>query len=97
MTFKPNLDRIIIRREDATTATKGGILLVEMSQSKSQEGVVTAIGDGEYTDSGSRKPMDVAVGNKVLFPIGAGTEIKLDGEDLLIMRQGDIFGILGDS
>ena len=93
--FKPNLDRIVIRRDDSVKSTAGGIMLVEMSQSKSQEGEIILIGDGDYNEAGDRKPMDVSVGDKVLFPIGVGTDIKLDGEDLLIMRQGDIFSLMG--
>lgn len=93
MPFKPNRDRIIVERLDPITKT-GNVLLALGSQTKSLEGKVVMAGEGEFNDDGDRMPMDVSVGDHVLFPAGAGTEIMLDGDDYLIMRQHEIYGTM---
>ncbi len=94
MKLKPLGDRLIVKaiEEEATTAS--GIVLPDTAKEKPQLGEVLAIGDGRYDDSGKRIPMDVAKGDKVLYSKYGGTEIKIDGEDLLVLRESDVLAKL---
>jgi chaperonin GroES len=95
MAFRPLADRVLIRRVDEEAKTKGGIIIPDNAREKPQEGEVIAVGPGAYDDEGARIPMDVAAGDRVLFGKWSGSEVKIDGEDLLIMKVGDLLGVLG--
>ena len=93
--IKPLHDRVIIRRiEDSTDKTAGGLFIPDTAKEKPQEGEVIAVGEGKYKDDGTRQPLDVKQGDRVLFGKYSGSEIKIDGEELLIMREDEILGIL---
>ena len=94
MKFKPLHDRVLIEVLDSSEKTAGGIIIPDTAQEKPQEGKVIAIGGGAKTEDGKIMPMDVKVGDKVLFGKWSGTEIKIDGEDLLIMQESDIMGVI---
>ena len=94
MTFRPLHDHILVRRREEAEQQQGGIIIPDTAKDKPQEGEVLAVGPGKYQDDGSRRQMAVAVGNTVLFGKYAGTEINLDGEEFLVMRESDILGIL---
>ncbi|NLZ92806.1 MAG: co-chaperone GroES [Firmicutes bacterium] len=94
MTIKPLGDRVVIKPLEAEEKTASGIVLPDKAKEKPQEGEVVAVGSGRILDNGTRVEMDVAVGDRVLFSKYAGTEVKLDGVDYLIMRQDDILGKL---
>lgn len=94
MKIRPLQDRIIVLRVDEEEKTKGGIIIPDNAKEKPQEGKVVAVGKGKVGDDGKLQPLDVKKGDKVLFGKYAGTEIKLDGEDHLIMREDDILGVL---
>lgn len=94
MKIKPLGDRVVIRPIEAEEKTASGIVLPDKAKEKPQEGEVVAVGNGRVLDNGTRLEMDVKVGDRVIFSKYAGTEIKLDGEEYLIMRQDDILGIL---
>jgi chaperonin GroES len=87
-------DRIIVKRVEEETKTAGGIFIPETAKEKPQQGEVVAVGKGKVKEDGTVIPMDVKVGDKVLFGKYAGTEVKLDGTDYLIMREDDILGVL---
>ncbi|MEP1517136.1 MAG: co-chaperone GroES, partial [Nitratireductor sp.] len=89
MTFRPLHDRILVRRVEADEKTKGGIIIPDTAREKPQEGEVIAVGPGARDDSGKLVPLDVEAGDRILFGKWSGTEIKLDGEDLLIMKESD--------
>jgi chaperonin GroES len=94
-TIKPLHDRVIIRRiEDTTNQTAGGIYIPDSAKEKPQEGEVVAVGDGKYKDDGTRQTLDVKAGDRVLFGKYSGSEIKIDGEEFLIMREDEILGII---
>jgi chaperonin GroES len=94
-TIKPLHDRVIIRRiEDTTNQTAGGIYIPDSAKEKPQEGEVVAAGAGKYKEDGSRQTLDVKTGDRVLFGKYSGSEIKIDGEELLIMREDEILGII---
>ena len=95
--FRPLHDRVVVRRLSAEEKTKGGIIIPDTAQEKPQEGQVTAIGPGGRDEAGKLIPIDVKVGDKVLFGKWSGTEVKLDGEELLIMKESDILGVLAKS
>ncbi|MFU7529061.1 co-chaperone GroES [Qipengyuania sp. ASV99] len=95
MAFRPLHDRVVVRRIEADQKTAGGIIIPDSAQEKPSEGEVVAIGDGARDDDGDRIPMDVKAGDRVLFGKWSGTEVKIDGEDLLIMKESDIMGIIG--
>ncbi len=95
MSFRPLHDRVLIKRVESEEKSAGGIILVDSAQEKPSEGEVVAVGGGAIKEDGSVRALDVAVGDKVLFGKWSGTEVKLDGEDLLIMKESDIMGILG--
>jgi chaperonin GroES len=92
--FRPLHDRVVVRRIDASEKTKGGIIIPDTVKEKPQEGEVVAVGPGGRDESGKIVPMDVKPGNRVLFGKWSGTEVKLDGEEFLIMKESDIMGIL---
>ena len=94
MAFRPLGDRVLVRRVEEEQKTKGGIIIPDSAKEKPQEGEVIAVGPGARDDSGKIQPLDVAVGNRILFGKWSGTEVKLDGEDLLIMKESDILGVL---
>jgi chaperonin GroES len=94
MTFRPLHDRILVRRIEAEEKTAGGIIIPDTAKEKPQEGEVIAIGPGARDESGQLQPLDVKVGDRILFGKWSGTEIKLDGEDLLIMKESDVMGII---
>jgi chaperonin GroES len=91
----PLHDRVIIRRiEDTNNQTAGGLFIPDSAKEKPQEGEVIAAGEGKYKEDGTRQPLDVKAGDRVLFGKYSGSEIKLDGEELLIMREDEILGII---
>ncbi len=95
MAFRPLHDRVVVRRIEADQKTAGGIIIPDSAQEKPSEGEVIAVGDGARDDSGNRIALDVKVGDRVLFGKWSGTEVKINGEDLLIMKESDIMGIVG--
>jgi chaperonin GroES len=94
MSLRPLADHVLIRRHEVDEQQEGGIIIPDTAKDKPQEGEVLAVGPGRMMDDGHRQPMAVAVGNTVLFGKYAGTEIKLDHEDLLVMRESDLLGML---
>jgi chaperonin GroES len=94
MTFRPLHDRILVKRIDAEEKTKGGIIIPDTAKEKPQEGEVLAVGPGARDENGKIVPLDVRVGDRILFGKWSGTEIKLDGEDLLIMKESDAMGVI---
>jgi chaperonin GroES len=95
MAFRPLHDRVVVRRIEADTKTAGGIIIPDSAQEKPSEGEVIAVGEGNRDDSGVRIALDVKPGDRVLFGKWSGTEVKIGGEDLLIMKESDIMGIVG--
>ena len=95
MTFRPLHDRVLVRRVEAEEKTAGGIIIPDTAKEKPQEGEVVSVGEGTRDEDGDRIPMDVKVGDKILFGKWSGTEVKVGGEDLIIMKESDILGILG--
>jgi chaperonin GroES len=93
-TFRPLHDRVVVKRIDAEEKTKGGIIIPDNAKEKPSEGQVVAVGPGGRDEAGKLIPIDIKVGNRVLFGKWSGTEVKLDGEDLLIMKESDILGVL---
>jgi len=94
MKFRPLHDRVVVRRITPEDKTKGGIIIPDTAQEKPQEGEVIAVGPGGRDENGKLIPIDVKAGDHVLFGKWSGTEIKLDGEELLIMKESDIMGVL---
>ena len=94
MKFRPLHDRVVVKRLDGEEKTKGGIIIPDNAKEKPQEGEVVAVGPGGRDDSGKLIPIDIKVGDKVLFGKWSGTEVKLDGKELLIMKESDIMGVL---
>ena len=94
MKIRPLQDRVIVRRLEEEEKTKGGIIIPDTAQEKPQEGKVIAVGKGKVTEDGKVIPLDVKVGDKILFGKYSGTEIKIGGEEHLIMREEDILGII---
>ena len=93
--IKPLHDRVIIRRiEDSTDKTAGGLFIPDTAKEKPQEGEVIAVGEGKYKEDGTRQVLDVKAGDRVLFGKYSGSEIKLDGEEFIIMREDEILGII---
>jgi chaperonin GroES len=93
--FRPLHDRVVVRRIDAEAKTKGGIIIPDTAKEKPQEGEITAVGPGGRDEAGKLIKPDVKVGDRVLFGKWSGTEVKLDGEELLIMKESDIMGVIG--
>ncbi|MDX8437174.1 co-chaperone GroES [Mesorhizobium sp. VK25A] len=94
MKFRPLHDRVLVRRIEADEKTAGGIIIPDTAKEKPQEGEVIAVGPGARDESGKLTPLDVKVDDRILFGKWSGTEIKLDGEDLLIMKESDILGVI---
>ena len=94
MAFRPLGDRVLIRRVEEEAKTKGGIIIPDNAKEKPQEGEVVAAGPGARDEAGERIPMDVKAGDRILFGKWSGSEVKIDGEELLIMKESDILGIL---
>ena len=97
MAFTPLHDRVLVRRVESDDKTKGGLIIPDSAKEKPAEGEIVAVGTGAKDDDGDRIALDVKAGDKVLFGKWSGTEVKLDGKDLLIMKESDILGILEDS
>jgi chaperonin GroES len=95
MAFRPLHDRVLVRRVEAEEKTAGGIIIPDSAKEKPAEGEVVSIGSGTKAEDGTVTPLDVKAGDRVLFGKWSGTEVKLDGEDLLIMKESDILGIIG--
>jgi chaperonin GroES len=94
MNIKPLEDRLVLKRSEAETTTAGGIILTESAQEKPQKGEVLAVGPGRVLDSGKRAELDVKVGNTVYFGKYAGTEVTVDGEEVIIMKESDVLAIV---
>ena len=94
MKFRPLHDRVLVRRVESDTKTAGGIIIPDTAKEKPQEGEIVAVGSGVRKDDGSVVALDVKAGDKVLFGKWSGTEVKVDGEELLIMKESDIMGII---
>ncbi|MXP11096.1 co-chaperone GroES [Pseudoblastomonas halimionae] len=94
MAFRPLHDRVLVRRIEADEKTAGGIIIPDSAQEKPSEGEVVAIGAGAKAEDGKVTPLDVKEGDRILFGKWSGTEVKVDGEDLLIMKESDILGIV---
>ena len=92
--IRPLHDRVIVRRIEEGEQVRGGIIIPDTAKEKPQEGEVIAAGEGKYKDDGTRQPLDVKVGDRVLFGKYSGSEIKIDGEEYLIMREDEILGVL---
>ena len=92
--FRPLHDRVVVKRIEADEKTKGGIIIPDSAKEKPQEGQVVAVGPGGRDEAGKLTPIDLKVGDRVLFGKWSGTEVKLDGEELLIMKESDILGVL---
>jgi chaperonin GroES len=95
MKFRPLHDRVVVRRLESDEKTKGGIIIPDTAKEKPQEGEIVAVGPGGRDEAGKLTPLDVKKGDKVLFGKWSGTEVKIDGKDLLIMKESDIMGIIG--
>ena len=95
MTFRPLHDRVLVRRIEAQEKTAGGIIIPDTAQEKPQEGEVVSVGSGTRAEDGTITPLDLKAGDKILFGKWSGTEVKLEGEDLIIMKESDVLGIIG--
>jgi chaperonin GroES len=94
MKFRPLHDRVVVRRLDAEAKTKGGIIIPDTAKEKPQEGEIVAVGPGARDEKGKLVPLDLKKGDRILFGKWSGTEIKLDGEELLIMKESDVMGVI---
>ena len=94
MNFRPLHDRVLVRRVEAEAKTAGGIIIPDTAQEKPQEGEVVSVGSGTRADDGTVTPLDVKSGDKILFGKWSGTEVKVEGEDLIIMKETDILGVV---
>ena len=94
MAFRPLHDRVVVKRLEGEEKTKGGIIIPDSAKEKPQEGKIVAVGPGARDESGKLVPLDVKAGDRILFGKWSGTEVKVDGEDLLIMKESDILGIV---
>jgi chaperonin GroES len=95
MTFRPLHDRVLVRRIEPDAKSAGGIIIPETAQEKPQQGEIVSIGSGARGEDGKVVPLDVKAGDRILFGKWSGTEVKVDGEDLLIMNEGDVLGVVG--
>ena len=94
MAFRPLHDRVVVKRLEGEEKTKGGIIIPDSAKEKPQEGKIVAVGPGARDEAGKLAPLDVKAGDRVLFGKWSGTEVKVDGEDLLIMKESDIMGVV---
>jgi chaperonin GroES len=92
--FRPLHDRVVVRRIEADTKTKGGIIIPDSAQEKPSQGEIVAVGPGGRDEAGKLTPIDVKAGDRVLFGKWSGTEVKLDGEEFIIMKESDIMGVI---
>ena len=97
MKFRPLHDRVLVRRLESEEKTRGGIIIPDTAKEKPAEGEVIAVGNGVRDESGKIQPLDVKVGDRILFGKWSGTEVKIDGEDLLVMKEADIVGVIEKS
>ena len=97
MKFRPLHDRVVVRRIEAEEKTRGGIIIPDTAKEKPQEGEIVAVGPGARDEAGKINALDVKAGDRVLFGKWSGTEVRIDGEDLLIMKESDIMGIIDAS
>ena len=97
MKFRPLHDRVVVKRIDAENKSAGGIIIPDTAKEKPSQGEVIAVGPGARDDKGQLVPVGVAVGDRILFGKWSGTEVKLDGEDLLIMKESDVMGVIEDT
>jgi len=97
MNFRPLHDRVVVRRVEGEQKTKGGIIIPDTVKEKPQEGEIVAVGPGARDENGKVTPLDVKAGDRVLFGKWSGTEVKVDGEELLIMKESDIMGVIENS
>ena len=97
MAFRPLHDRVVVRRIEAEEKTKGGIIIPDNAKEKPQEGEIVAVGPGARDESGTVQALDVKAGDRVLFGKWSGTEVRIDGQDLLIMKESDIMGVVEGS
>jgi len=95
MAFRPLHDRVLVRRIEADQKTSGGIIIPDSAQEKPSEGEIVSVGNGSKAEDGTVTALDVNAGDRVLFGKWSGTEVKIDGEDLLIMKESDIMGVIG--
>ena len=95
MNFRPLHDRVLVRRIEAEEKTAGGIFIPDSAKEKPSEGEVVSVGSGARAENGTITPMDLKAGDRILFGKWSGTEVKVDGEDLIIMKESDILGIIG--
>jgi len=95
MSFRPLHDRVLVKRVEEESKTKGGIIIPDTAKEKPQEGEVVAIGGGAIKDDGSVRALDVKVGDRILFGKWSGTEVTLSGDELIIMKESDILGVMG--
>ncbi len=94
MAFRPQHDRVVVKRLEGEEKTKGGIIIPDSAKEKPQEGKIVAVGPGARDEAGKLLPLDVKAGDRVLFGKWSGTEVKVDGEDLLIMKESDVLGVV---
>ena len=94
MKFRPLHDRVLVRRAEAETKTAGGIIIPGTSEEKPSEGVIVSVGNGYVNDSGEVRALDVKEGDRVIFSKWAGTEVTIEGEDLMVMKESDIIGVV---
>ncbi|MGQ0527303.1 MAG: co-chaperone GroES [Alphaproteobacteria bacterium] len=92
--FRPLHDRVLVRRVEQDTKTKGGIIIPDTAQEKPMEGEVVAVGNGHVNDNGEVRPLDVKQGDRIIFSKWAGTEVRIDGEELMVMKESDIIGVI---
>ncbi len=95
MAFRPLGDRVLIKRVEEESKTKGGIIIPDTAKEKPQEGEVISVGSGARDESGKRIEMDLKAGDRILFGKWSGTEVKIDGDDLIIMKESDVLGVVG--
>ena len=95
MKFRPLHDRVVVRRIESEDKTAGGIIIPDTAKEKPQEGEITAVGPGGRDEAGKLIPIDLKVGDRILFGKWSGTEVKIDGEELLIMKESDVLGVVG--
>ncbi len=95
MNIRPLYDRIVVKRVEEKETIQGGIIIPDTAKEKPQEGEVVAVGQGKRLENGKVVPLDVKVGDRILFGKWSGTEVKIDGQDLLIMKESDIMGVIG--
>jgi len=95
MIFRPLHDRVVVKRLEGEEKTKGGIIIPDTAKEKPQEGQIVAVGPGARDETGKLVPLDVKAGDRILFGKWSGTEVKIDGQDLLIMKESDVLGVVG--